>query len=86
MRQFRENLPTDGRMDDGQTHPIFQEPSGRGWGSKKSPVKNKTACKYERTCSFNYCCSGSMTFTPPTAGEYFGENENRIILSYSINR
>ena len=27
-----------------------------------------------------------MTTTPPTKWDYFGENENRIILSYNINR
>ena len=38
--QFRQNIQKDGRMD---RHILF---SGQGRGSKKSPVKNRTACKY----------------------------------------
>ena len=72
--------------DEVETHPICMDPSDRGQGFEKSPVKNRTACKYEWTCSFNYCCFGSMTSTPTTTWDYFGENENRIIRSYNINR
>ena len=42
-----------------------------------------TACKYQRACSFNYCCFGPITSTPPTAWDYFGEiKQNNPFIQY----
>ena len=63
---------------------VITIPAGDG-GPKNQQSKIGMLSVLEKG-SFNYCCFGPMTSTPSTAWDYFGENENRIILSYNINR